>query len=131
MDMTDEITANLLMLPRPFALPPPFAEPPPFDLDMMDGDWLVGRITPTTIGFGGYATADEAVHAAWVAHSALVRFVDQGHRPYSMHIETDADTCGFVLDVPSLDEVSARLKAIVIYREMRRSGHLAARRQHA
>jgi hypothetical protein len=69
-------------------------EPPPvprndFQLDVLDGDRVVGWITPAAIGFAGFATETEAAHAAWVAYRALARRLARrdGRRPVPIDTE--------------------------------------------
>ena len=63
---------NAHMIPNHLPEPPPVPRND-FPLDLLDGDRVVGWITPATIGFTGFATETEAAHAAWVAYRALAR----------------------------------------------------------
>lgn len=75
-------------------LPNHLPEPPPvgrhdFQLDLLDGERVVGWLRPDAIGFTGFATETEAAHAAWVAYRALSRRLARrdGRRP--MPIDTE------------------------------------------
>lgn len=133
-------------------VPARLAEPPPsFDLMLLDGDTRIGFISPTTIGFSGFASETEAAHAAWAAHRQLSwrRAVREGSRPMPVDIEPlmlrhgdpiqveasgkafaelrapmdGRDDWAFVLPLPDpLPEVFVRAKAYAIYRMLRRSG---------
>lgn len=65
------------------------ALPPPFDLNLFDGDRRIGWLTPSTVGFSGFANEAEAMHAAWVAHRTLLRRLRQrdGRRPPPIDVE--------------------------------------------
>ncbi len=69
-------------------------EPPPvgrhdFQLDLLDGDRVVGWVRPDAIGFAGFANETEAAHAAWVAYRALSRRLARrdGRRPVPIDTE--------------------------------------------
>ena len=129
------------------------ATPPPrvFDLDLFDGDRLVGWLSHDVVGFRGYADEREAMHSSWVAFRTLQRRLAQstGTRPPpidheqlslksddTIHAsgrpiatlvrsgdERSGESFGFELRFPhSLDEVAARAKALLIYRTLRRAG---------
>src|SRR5687768_3614825 len=88
-------------------IPNHLPEPPPvrlhdFQLDLLDGDRIVGWITPRTIGFTGFATETEAAHAAWVAYRALARRLARrdGRRPVPIDTEPlrlVSDTVGRII----------------------------------
>ncbi len=59
--------------PDRLAVPPP----PTFHLD--DADRSVGWITGDRVGFRGFATDEEAAHAAWVAYRTLTRRLARSH----------------------------------------------------
>lgn len=73
---------NAHMIPNQLPEPPPVPRND-FQVDLLDGDRVVGWITPATIGFTGFATETEAAHAAWVAYRALARRLARrdGRRP--------------------------------------------------
>jgi hypothetical protein len=66
-------------------VPPRLAVPPPgLALDLIDTDRRVGWVSGDVIGFRGFGSHVEAVHAAWAAHRALARRLDRptaGARP--------------------------------------------------
>jgi hypothetical protein len=43
------------------------------DLDLIDGDRVVGWITGNAVGFRGFADEVHATHAAWLARRAIAR----------------------------------------------------------
>ena len=47
--------------------------PPPLALELFDSDQHVGWVRADALGFGGFATANEAGHGAWVAYRAIWR----------------------------------------------------------
>ena len=47
--------------------------PPPLALELFDSDQHVGWVRAEVLGFGGFATANEAGHGAWVAYRAIWR----------------------------------------------------------
>lgn len=129
------------------------ATPPPatFELDLVDGDRVVGWVSADAVGFRGFADAPEAANSSWVAFRAMQRrwarrdgtrpvpidlervtladddAIHAGGRPIATLIRpTDnrADgTFGFEISFPQqLDEVSARGKAHLMYRTLRRAG---------
>lgn len=65
------------------ALPPPGAD------ELTDGDRVVGWLVDDRVGFGGFATAQEAAHAAWVAYRTMERrrAWETGSRPLPIDIE--------------------------------------------
>ena len=79
---------NAHMIPNHLPEPPPVRRND-FQLDLLDGDRVVGWITPATIGFTGFATETEAAHAAWVAYRALARRLARrdGRRPVPIDTE--------------------------------------------
>lgn len=74
-------------------IPNHLPEPPPvrhdFQLDLLDGDRVVGWLRPDAIGFTGFANEAEAAHAAWVAYRALSRRLARrdGRRPVPIDTE--------------------------------------------
>ena len=129
-------------------------EPPPADfaLDLRDGDRAVGWITPRSIGFHGFESDVEAVHAAWASHRTLSwRLAAKSDRRLipvdvsPVHIEPYGDDVfataegkrfarllppdgvregwSFELTLPQpMGEVMVRGKAHAIYIMLRRSG---------
>ena len=79
---------NASMIPSRLPEPPPVAQKP-FDLDLFDGDRLVGWIAPDRIGFVGFGNEIEAAHAAHVAHREVARRIAarQGIRPVPVELE--------------------------------------------
>ena len=79
---------NTPMIPNRLAEPPPVA-PKSFDLDLFDGDRLVGWIGPDRIGFVGFGNEIEAAHAAHVAYREVARRIAQreGSRPVPVELE--------------------------------------------
>jgi len=77
------------------------AEPPPvqngavasvrdFDpMDLIDHDIQVGWLSPTVIGFTGFATETEAAHAAWIAYRAVWNRISKRHGRRPMPIDTE------------------------------------------
>jgi hypothetical protein len=54
-------------------IPSRMATPPPLRLDLIDADTAVGWVDGMTIGFRGFGSETEAVHAAWVAYRTMTR----------------------------------------------------------
>src|SRR5688572_14106694 len=79
---------NASMIPSRLPEPPPIA-PRAFDLDLFDGDRLVGWIKPDRIGFIGFDNEVEAAHAAHVAHREVARRIAEreGRRPVPVELE--------------------------------------------
>ena len=50
----------------------------PARFELLDGDRIVGWIDATAIGFRGFATHNEAAHAAWVAYRTMERRLNRG-----------------------------------------------------
>jgi len=65
------------------------AHPPDFDLDMFDGDRMVGWLSPHAVGFRGFESDSEAMPAAFLAHRTLSRRLAHrdGRRPIPIAIE--------------------------------------------
>jgi hypothetical protein len=65
------------------------ALPPPGAVDLTDGDRVVGWVVENRVGFGGFATEQEAAHAAWVAYRTMARrrAWENGTRPLPIDIE--------------------------------------------
>jgi hypothetical protein len=134
-------------------IPARLAEPPPqFQLDLLDGDRVVGWINQHTIAFHGFADETEGGYAAWAAHRTLSwrLAVRAGRRRPPIDVEPltlvrhDGDlfvhasagrfarllapsehrsSWAFELTLPKpLAEVFVRAKAYAIYRMLRRSG---------
>ncbi len=59
--------------------PERLAVPPPSMLHLNDADRTVGWINGDRVGFRGFATDEEAAHAAWVAHRTLTRRLARSH----------------------------------------------------
>jgi hypothetical protein len=59
------------------------AQPPTFDLDLFDGGQVVGWLTPHAVGFRGFESEGDAMHAAFLAHRTLARrlALRDGRRP--------------------------------------------------
>ncbi|HET6681953.1 MAG TPA: hypothetical protein VFG84_12185 [Gemmatimonadaceae bacterium] len=64
-------------------------EPPPTAFDLMDGDTMVGWVSPLEIGFRGFANEIDAANAAWLAHRTLARRLARrgGVRPVAIDTE--------------------------------------------
>lgn len=79
---------NASMIPSRLPEPPPVA-PKAFDLDLFDGDRLVGWIAPDRIGFLGFGNEIEAAYAAHVAYREVARRIAQheGSRPVPVELE--------------------------------------------
>jgi hypothetical protein len=79
---------NASMIPSRLPEPPPIG-PRAFDLDLFDGDRLVGWIAPDRIGFIGFGNEVEAAYAAHVAHRELARRIAEreGRRPVPVELE--------------------------------------------
>lgn len=65
------------------------ALPPPGAVELTDGDRVVGWVMENRVGFGGFATEQEAAHAAWVAYRTMARrrAWENGSRPLPIDIE--------------------------------------------
>lgn len=65
------------------------AQPPTFDLDMYDGDQMVGWLSPDSLGFRGFESETEAMPAAFLAHRTLSRRLAHrdGRRPIPIGVE--------------------------------------------
>ena len=65
------------------------ALPPPGAVELTDGDRVVGWIVEDRVGYGGFATEQEAAHAAWVAYRTMARrrAWENGSRPPPIDIE--------------------------------------------
>ena len=95
-------------------VPARLAEPPPsFDLVLLDGDTRIGFISPTAIGFSGFASETEAAHAAWAAHRQLSwrRAVREGSRPMPVDIEPLMLRHGDPIQVEASGKAFAELRA--------------------
>ena len=79
---------NTNLIPNHLPEPPPVSRHD-FELDLLDGDRRLGRITPRAIAFTGFANETEAAHAAWVAYRALARRLARrdGRRPVPIDTE--------------------------------------------
>jgi hypothetical protein len=80
--------------------PERLAVPPPSMLHLNDADRTVGWINGDRVGFRGFATDEEAAHAAWVAHRTLTRRLARSHNlrpvpigsePLALRREGDAE----------------------------------------
>lgn len=67
-----------MLSPERLAVPPPYAPDRP-SMDLMDADRKVGWINGDRVGFRGFATDEEAAHAAWVAYRTLTRRLARSH----------------------------------------------------
>jgi len=67
-----------MLSPERLAVPPPHA-PDRRTMDLMDVDQQVGWINGDRVGFRGFATDEEAAHAAWVAHRTMTRRLARSH----------------------------------------------------
>jgi hypothetical protein len=78
---------NSSMIPGRLPEPPPAAKA--FDLELLDGERLVGWIAPDRIGFVGFGTEIEAAYAAHVAHRAVANRIAQrdGRRPVPVELD--------------------------------------------
>src|SRR5687768_3435544 len=63
------------LAPNSMSLPPPTS----FELDLRDGDRVVGWISGRAVGYRGFANEAEAAGAAWVAHRTLSRRLARRH----------------------------------------------------
>ena len=78
--------------PERLAVPPPYARDRPdlpYSMDLMDADRKVGWINGDRVGFRGFATDEEAAHAAWVAHRTLTRRLARSHNIRPVPIGTE------------------------------------------
>jgi hypothetical protein len=78
---------NSSMIPTRLPEPPP--GPKPFDLELRDGERLVGWIAPDRIAFVGFANEVEAAHAAHVAYRTVARRIAQRDGGRSVPIELE------------------------------------------
>jgi hypothetical protein len=69
--------------------PERLAVPPPSVLHLNDADRTVGWINGDRVGFRGFATDEEAAHAAWVAHRTLTRRLARSHSLRPVPIGTE------------------------------------------
>jgi hypothetical protein len=67
-----------MLSPERFAVPPPHDARRP-SMDLMDAERRVGWIDGDRVGFHGFATDEEAAHAAWVAYRTLTRRLARSH----------------------------------------------------
>jgi hypothetical protein len=66
----------------------PVPAPRPVDARLLDGTGTIGWIGEQRLGFTGFATLNEAVAAAWVAHVALERRAAKSRREPAPYIES-------------------------------------------
>jgi len=59
--------------------PERLAVPPPSTFHLNDADRTVGWINGNRVGFRGFATEEEAAHAAWVAYRTASRRLARSH----------------------------------------------------
>ena len=73
------------LAPNSMSLPPPRSP----DLDLHEGDRVVGWISGQALGFRGFGNEAEAAGAAWVAHRTVSRRLAQrqGGRPAPIDVE--------------------------------------------
>lgn len=69
--------------------PERLAVPPPSTLHLNDADRTVGWINGDRVGFRGFATDEEAAHAAWVAYRTLTRRLARSHNLRPVPIGTE------------------------------------------
>lgn len=69
--------------------PERLAVPPPTLLHLNDADRTVGWINGDRVGFRGFATDEEAAHAAWVAHRTLTRRLARSHNLRPVPVGTE------------------------------------------
>lgn len=67
-----------MLSPERLAVPPPRI-PRRQVMDLMDADQRVGWINGDRVGFRGFATEEEAAHAAWVAYRTMTRRLARSH----------------------------------------------------
>ena len=67
-----------MLSPERLAVPPPRI-PRRQAMDLMDADQRVGWINGDRVGFRGFATDEEAAHAAWVAYRTMTRRLARSH----------------------------------------------------
>ena len=67
-----------MLSPERLGVPPPNAANRP-TMNLMDADRTVGWINGDRVGFRGFATDEEAAHAAWVAHRTMTRRLARRH----------------------------------------------------
>jgi len=71
-----------MLSPERLAVPPPIGRDrsnTALSMDLMDADRKVGWINGDRVGFRGFATDEEAAHAAWVAHRTMTRRLARSH----------------------------------------------------
>jgi hypothetical protein len=69
--------------------------PPPTTFELMDGETMVGWVSPREIGFRGFATEIDAAHAAWLAHRTLARRIARRGGAPAMPTDTEPLTLEF------------------------------------
>ena len=69
---------STMLSPERLGVPPPYAPDRP-TMDLVDADRKVGWINGDRVGFRGFATDEEAAHAAWVAHRTMTRRLARSH----------------------------------------------------
>jgi hypothetical protein len=67
-----------MLSPERLAVPPPYASDRPI-MNLMDADRRVGWIDGDRVGFRGFATDEEAAHAAWIAYRTMTRRLARSH----------------------------------------------------
>ena len=65
------------------------AQPPTFDIDLFHHGHMVGWLSPHAIGFRGFESEGDAMHAAFLAHRTLARHLARrdGRRPMPIGTE--------------------------------------------
>ena len=63
--------------------------PPPLDVELRDGEVLVGRVRDDVIAFRGFEHATDAAHAAWLAHRTLNRHLARRHGTRPLPVDTE------------------------------------------
>ncbi|MHB1224557.1 MAG: hypothetical protein ACYC2G_11040 [Gemmatimonadaceae bacterium] len=68
---------------------PRFALPPPAAMKMIDGNRHVGWVSGRLLGFRGFDSEEQAMHAAWVVYRTIARRVAwrDGRRPMPVDVE--------------------------------------------
>lgn len=65
------------------------AQPPTFELQLFDAERKVGWVSPYGLGFRGFASEEEAMHAAYLAHRTLSRRLAHRHGRRPIPVATE------------------------------------------
>jgi hypothetical protein len=65
------------------------AQPPTFDLQLFDAERKVGWVSSRAIGFCGFESEEEAMHAAYLAHRTLSRRLAYRHGRRPVPVATE------------------------------------------